>query len=104
SLPKACGTLEILAAPGKMITDDIGAQMQARILVLQGAAWGEHRHAPFFVYAVPPELQPQIQSGQLVLVPFGARLVSGLVWDVAPSPGPSRRGTGTLLPIRDGEG
>jgi primosomal protein N' (replication factor Y) len=71
--------------------------MQAQVLVLQGAAWGEHRHAPLFVYAVPPDMREQIQPGQLVLIPFGARLASGIVWETqphppAPSPTKSERG------------
>src|SRR5579875_962282 len=66
--------------------------MQAQVLVLQGAAWGEHRHAPFFVYAVPDEMQPSLQPGQLVLVPFGNRLASGVVWEITPpsDPPPSK--------------
>jgi primosomal protein N' (replication factor Y) len=68
--------------------------MIAQVLVLQGAAWGSHRQAPFFAYRVPPALAATLQPGHLVLVPFGAQLVNGIVWEVAPS----RRSTGTLPP------
>ncbi len=53
----------------------------ARVLVLPAnAAWGEHQHAPLFTYEVPTTLTEEIQAGQLVLVPFGPRLVGGIVW------------------------
>jgi primosomal protein N' (replication factor Y) len=35
-----------------------------------------------FHYSVPPELLPDVRGGQLVVVPFGARRLQGVVWGV----------------------
>ncbi len=55
------------------------------VLILRGGAWGEHRQAPLFTYAVPTELAGQLAPGHLVIAPFGAQLVMGVVWDDTPS-------------------
>ncbi|MBA3826091.1 MAG: primosomal protein N' [Ktedonobacterales bacterium] len=52
----------------------------AHVLVLHGAAWGDQRHAPIFVYTIPAELSAQSALGQMVLAPFGAQLVNGIIW------------------------
>ncbi len=37
---------------------------------------------PLLTYIVPPELQAELRAGQLVAVPYGDRLVEGIVWNV----------------------
>jgi primosomal protein N' (replication factor Y) len=37
---------------------------------------------PLLTYIVPPELQGELRAGQLVAVPYGDRLVEGIVWNV----------------------
>jgi primosomal protein N' (replication factor Y) len=53
--------------------------MLAQVVVLAGArarATGQ----PVYTYAVPAALGDRLAPGQLVTVPFGARLASGIVW------------------------
>ncbi len=56
----------------------------AHVLVLHGAAWGDQRHAPIFVYTIPAELVERVAVGQMVLAPFGAQLVNGIIWAITP--------------------
>lgn len=42
------------------------------------ASW--HDEQPLLTYAVPPDMQAGIQPGQLVAIPYGERLVEGIVW------------------------
>ncbi len=56
---------------------------QVHVLLLHAGAWGEHRMTPIFVYE-SPEASP-VAPGLLVLVPFGPRLLNGIIWD--PTPG-----------------
>jgi primosomal protein N' (replication factor Y) len=37
---------------------------------------------PLLTYTVPPELQNELQTGQLIAVPYGDRLVEGIVWKI----------------------
>ncbi len=37
---------------------------------------------PLLTYTVPPELQAEIRAGQLVAIPYGDRLVEGIVWKI----------------------
>ena len=37
---------------------------------------------PLLTYIVPPELQAELRAGQLVAVPYGDRLVEGIVWNM----------------------
>ena len=37
---------------------------------------------PLLTYTVPPELQNELQTGQLIAVPYGDRLVEGIVWNL----------------------
>ena len=41
-----------------------------------------NRDQPLLTYSVPPEMQHELQSGQLIAVPYGDRLVEGIVWGV----------------------
>ncbi len=51
--------------------------MFAEVLT-SAASW--HDEQPLLTYAVPPEMQADIQPGQLVAIPYGERLVEGIVW------------------------
>lgn len=39
---------------------------------------------PLLTYLVPPELEASLRPGQLVAVPYGERLVEGIVWNLHP--------------------
>lgn len=52
--------------------------MFAHILT-SAASWSDE---PLLTYAVPCELEAEIAPGQLVAVPYGERLVEGIVWQV----------------------
>ncbi len=55
--------------------------MQVFANVLTSAnAWNSEQ--PLLTYTVPPELQDELQSGQLIAVPYGDRLVEGIVWSI----------------------
>jgi primosomal protein N' (replication factor Y) len=43
-------------------------------------AWNSEQ--PLLTYAVPPELQNELQIGQLIAIPYGDRLVEGIVWNI----------------------
>ena len=43
-------------------------------------AWNSEQ--PLLTYTVPPELQNELQIGQLIAVPYGDRLVEGIVWSI----------------------
>jgi len=53
--------------------------MRAEVLV-PAATWGLRASPPLYTYAVPPSLSSGIMAGQLVAVPFGERIVAGIVW------------------------
>jgi primosomal protein N' (replication factor Y) len=55
--------------------------MIADVLVPQGT-WGGRNPRPVFTYLVPQVLAGVLQPGHLVLVPFGPKLVQGIVWGV----------------------
>ena len=55
--------------------------MIADVLVPQGT-WGGRNRRPIFSYLVPSALASLLQPGQLVAVPFGARLTQGIVWRI----------------------
>ena len=70
-----------------MTAPDAREASYAHVLVLHaGAAWGEHQHAPIFIYAIPAALRDQLAPGQSLLVPYGPRLVSGILWALGPWP------------------
>ena len=55
--------------------------MQVFANVLTSAnAWNSEQ--PLLTYTVPPELQNELQYGQLIAVPYGDRLVEGIVWSI----------------------
>ncbi len=45
------------------------------------ASW--HNEQPLLTYSVPAELQDTVRPGQLVAIPYGDRLVQGIVWRIA---------------------
>src|SRR5579884_2501927 len=47
-------------------------------VLASAASW--HSEQPLLTYLIPPELDGTIQPGHLVAVPYGERLVEGLVW------------------------
>ena len=51
--------------------------------VLTSAASWQDEH-PLLTYLVPGELQHELRAGQLVAVPYGERLVEGIVWSIRP--------------------
>jgi len=54
--------------------------MLANILT-SAASW--HAEHPLLTYLVPEEFQADLRAGQLVAVPYGERLVEGIVWTVS---------------------
>src|SRR5579884_1100621 len=54
--------------------------MRAEVLVFPRAAPGRHVTSPLYTYTVPSALVASIAPGQLVAVPFGERVVAGIVW------------------------
>ncbi len=51
--------------------------------VLTSAASWQDEHA-LLTYLVPGALQPELRAGQLVAIPYGERLVEGIVWSIRP--------------------
>jgi len=43
-------------------------------------AWNSEQ--PLLTYTVPPDMQNELQIGQLIAVPYGERLVEGIVWNI----------------------
>ncbi|HEY7983051.1 MAG TPA: primosomal protein N' [Ktedonobacterales bacterium] len=75
--------------------------MRAQVVVLKGTRQGVAAPATY-TYAVPEALARTLAPGQLVSVPFGARLAPGIVWEVAPAAddvdaGPPPRAIAALL-------
>jgi primosomal protein N' (replication factor Y) (superfamily II helicase) len=69
-------------------------------IITSSANWS-HEH-PLLTYEVPAELEAEVQPGQLVALPYGERLVEGLIWVLHPSVS-ARKGTNpppTDTPIR----
>jgi primosomal protein N' (replication factor Y) len=54
--------------------------------VLTSAASWNSEH-PLLTYIVPAELEGTIRVGQLVAIPYGERLVEGLIWEIITSVG-----------------
>ncbi|GAC1402066.1 MAG: hypothetical protein NVS4B12_12670 [Ktedonobacteraceae bacterium] len=54
--------------------------MLANVLTA-AASW--HAEHPLLTYLVPEELQADLRAGQLVAVPYGERLVEGIVWMIS---------------------
>ncbi|MBX5450279.1 primosomal protein N' [Thermogemmatispora sp.] len=71
--------------------------MFAKVLTV-AASWQGER--PLLTYAVPPELTGQLQPGQLVAVPYGERLVEGLIWQLEESCRSSVPDPNTLRPLQ----
>ena len=43
-------------------------------------AWNSEQ--PLLIYSVPPGMQNELRIGQLIAVPYGDRLVEGIVWKI----------------------
>jgi len=43
-------------------------------------AWNSEE--PLLIYSVPPDMQHELQTGQLIAIPYGDRLVEGIVWKI----------------------
>ncbi|WP_052891103.1 replication restart helicase PriA [Thermogemmatispora carboxidivorans] len=56
--------------------------MFAEVLTV-AASWQGER--PLLTYEVPAELEGELQPGQLVAVPYGERLVEGIIWQLVGS-------------------
>ena len=54
--------------------------MLANVLTA-AASW--HAEHPLLTYLVPEEFQADLRAGQLVAVPYGDRLVEGIVWTIS---------------------
>lgn len=52
-------------------------------VVTPAGSWS-HEH-PLLTYEVPAELESEVQPGQLVALPYGERLVEGIIWLLHPS-------------------
>ncbi len=53
--------------------------MLAAVLT-SAASWNSEQ--PLLTYIVPDELQAELRQGQLVAIPYGERLVEGIVWHI----------------------
>ncbi len=53
--------------------------MLANVLTAAASWQAEH---PLLTYSVPEEFQADLRAGQLVAVPYGERLVEGIVWTI----------------------
>ncbi len=49
-------------------------------VLTSAASW--HSEQPCLTYVVPESLQAEVRPGQLVAVPYGKRLVEGLIWEI----------------------
>jgi len=49
-------------------------------VLTSAASWNSEQ--PLLTYSVPPDLQTDLRPGQLVAVPYGERLVEGIVWHI----------------------
>ena len=49
-------------------------------VLTSASSWNSEQ--PLLTYRVPPELQPELRAGQLVAIPYGDRLVEGVVWHI----------------------
>jgi primosomal protein N' len=53
-------------------------------VLTSAASWQNEQ--PLLTYAVPPEMQADIRPGQLIAIPYGERLVEGIVWHITEQP------------------
>ena len=66
-------------------------------VLTSAASWS---HEPLLTYAVPPELESEIENGQLVAVLYGERLVEGIVWRLHEEPPDEQPATRRVPPTR----
>jgi primosomal protein N' (replication factor Y) len=50
-------------------------------VLTSAASWNTEE--PLLTYSVPPEIEHELRVGQLVAIPYGERLVEGIVWRVS---------------------
>jgi primosomal protein N' (replication factor Y) len=53
-------------------------------------AWNSEQ--PLLTYSVPPDMRNELHIGQLIAVPYGDRLVEGIVWNVWEDDGTKQQG------------
>ncbi len=70
--------------------------MLANVLT-SAASWNSEQ--PLLTYSVPVALEAGLRTGQLVSVPYGERLVEGIVWDILPDEQVKRDEITALRPI-----
>src|SRR5262249_40820986 len=51
-------------------------------VLTSAASWNSEQ--PLLTYLVPEELQAKLQVGQLIAIPYGEKLVEGIVWHIHP--------------------
>ncbi len=56
-----------------------GANVLAQVLT-SAASWDSEQ--PLLTYTVPAEFVDMLRQGQLVAIPYGERLVEGIIWDI----------------------
>src|SRR6266699_4841424 len=56
-----------------------GANVLAQVLT-SAASWNSEQ--PLLTYTVPAEFADGLRQGQLVAIPYGERLVEGIIWDI----------------------
>src|SRR5271165_3833064 len=49
-------------------------------VLTSAAAWLETH--PLLTYSVPDDMLPTVRAGQLVAIPYGERLVEGIIWNI----------------------
>src|SRR5712691_6575377 len=66
-------------------------------VVTSATRWNSEQ--PLLTYLVPPAMEADLRAGQLVAVPYGERLVEGIVWAIHHDVADTRVGTSWMGPI-----
>src|ERR1019366_9493193 len=57
-----------------------GAKSMLANVLTSAASWNNDQ--PLLTYLVPEHMEAELRRGQLVSVPYGERLVEGIIWDI----------------------
>src|ERR1700738_4643053 len=57
-----------------------GAKNMLAHVLTSAASWNSDQ--PLLTYLVPEQMEAELHRGQLVSVPYGERLVEGIVWEL----------------------
>src|SRR5579862_2019546 len=57
-----------------------GANCMLAEILTPAARW--HTEHSLLTYTVPPQLETALRCGQLVAIPYGDRVVEGIVWEI----------------------